>query len=340
MSSGSMVQQILPAKLRVIVERRTGDERDPPHVDFAGVGAKELDLLNIDLKFPSEHTVCGKRYDGEMQYYFYHPVKKTMIVVAWLIEVVRENDANGQMQLMIDQFQKVYDENVELCINRSYADAVSGAAVNATKVDNTNGILNIPDIAEKEVPPDRRLAKDDNGGNKKTKGAWDPFHPDIQKTVHFWGYDCSLTETPCFADALWRIMDVPVRVSTGQLHQMQIILFNNLDPDTCKFSSVHQGGSVARPSIAKEGEGTKYYKCTRSDYVSDDERDECGDHGCVGSPYGAGTEPYFGPIVDATGPPSRSPTLFPTISGGTTSDATQSDEVSFCSMWLCANFVI
>ena len=45
-----MTKQILSNKLRVLMTRRVGDEPDPPHADFAGIGATDLDLLNIDIK--------------------------------------------------------------------------------------------------------------------------------------------------------------------------------------------------------------------------------------------------------------------------------------------------
>lgn len=61
--------------------RRVGEEPDPPQVDFAGVGSKKLDMLNIDIKLKSEHTICGRRFDGEMQYYFFHPVKQGKILL-------------------------------------------------------------------------------------------------------------------------------------------------------------------------------------------------------------------------------------------------------------------
>lgn len=45
---------------------------------------------------------------------------------------------------------------------------------------------------------DRRGVKCGNGGkNKGNDCPWDPFHPDVQRTVHFWGYHGSLTEPPC-----------------------------------------------------------------------------------------------------------------------------------------------
>jgi hypothetical protein len=40
--------------------------------------------------------------------------------------------------------------------------------------------------------------------------------------------------------------------------------------------------------------------------VSDEERGVCGDKGCK-VPFGEGLNPYYDPIVDVTGPPTRAP---------------------------------
>jgi len=302
-----MIKQILPNKLRVLVYRRLGEEPDPPHVDFAGVGAKDLDLLNIDIKIPSEHTVCGVKYDGEMQYYFFHPVKKSLLVVAWLFEAKAGNPVNDHMQYLIDTFQKEYDENEEFCIQKSLQES----SVGTMTLTRTRDITNAPttDSLSEEDPSERKLAK--NGQRKGGGGIWDPFHSDIQKTIHFWGYRGSLTEPPCAGSTLWRIMDVPVQISVQQLSQMQNILFNNREKHSCDYTSTHYKGSVARPII---NDNVQYYKCTRSDYVSDDERKKCGDVGCTNDPFGPGLDPYVEPIIHVTGPPSDSPTIAPTES--------------------------
>ena len=97
-------------EFRVLVTRRVDEELDPPHVDYAGVSAKDLDLLNIDIKFPPEHTVCGRRYDVEVQYYFFHPGKKSLLVVAWLLEAKVGNPVNERMQFLINEFQEIYTQ--------------------------------------------------------------------------------------------------------------------------------------------------------------------------------------------------------------------------------------
>ena len=41
-SQQAVEKQILPNKLRALMVRRVGDEPDPPHVDFSGVGYANL----------------------------------------------------------------------------------------------------------------------------------------------------------------------------------------------------------------------------------------------------------------------------------------------------------
>lgn len=289
-SSEVVEKQIMSNKLRAIMMRRVGDEPDPPQVDFSGVGYADLDLLNIDIKIPAEHTICDHRYSGEMQYYFFHPVKQSLIAISWLFDAKPDNVVNRHIQLLIDEFQKVYDGNEQSCksnmetTNQDQSNTASGNASSTSALGTTR----------------KRVAREP---------IWDPFHSDIQKSIHFWGYRGSLTEPPCSPDSvLWRIMDVPVPISQTQLYQMQNILFNNREKDSCVFTSTHYKGSVARP-ISKS---ISYYKCTRSDYVSDAERALCGDLGCE-LPYGKGLDHYFEPIVYVTGPPSESPTSLPSI---------------------------
>lgn len=278
------IKQILPNKLRVVMARRVGDEPDPPHTDFSGIGYRSLDMLNIDIKFPSEHTLCGRIYNGEMQYFFFHPVRRVLIGIAWLFDAQEFNATNDHMQLLIDEFQHIYDANEDAC---SYNE--TSTVQNHTVAQNDT--IDPKDLVE-SILFNRKL--------KKSK-PWDPFHVDIQKTIHFFGYAGSLTEPPC-TQVLWRVMDVPVKISVDQLYQMQNILFNNRHNETCTYTSNHFNGRVARPV----SDTLRYYKCTRSDYVSDDERELCGDAGCD-VPFGKDLELYVEPPVFVSGPPTKSP---------------------------------
>ena len=66
MSDSYFDKQIHQNKLRVEIARRWAEEPDPPSIDPPHIGLKRTDLYNIDIKIPSEHTLCGKRYNAEM----------------------------------------------------------------------------------------------------------------------------------------------------------------------------------------------------------------------------------------------------------------------------------
>lgn len=65
---------------------RTGEEPDPPQIDFSSNGRGIIDMTNIDFKFPSEHSVCGMKFDGEMQYFTYHPIRKRFVAVSFFLD--------------------------------------------------------------------------------------------------------------------------------------------------------------------------------------------------------------------------------------------------------------
>ena len=125
-----------------------------------------------------------------MQYYFYHPAKGSLLVVAFLFEAKADNQMNGHMQTLIDEFQAIYDVNEEVCqqqdfdrerssLNVALNSTIAGAA---ESVGRNESSIQIP--ADENGPLQRKLAKN----NDKKGGIWDPFHTDIQKTIHFWGY--------------------------------------------------------------------------------------------------------------------------------------------------------
>ena len=329
LSDDHVQKEILPNKLRLDYGRNwftvPGRSRPPgldlPSVGFGAAGNQVFDLYNIDIKIPSEHTVCGKRYDAELLYMTHHTAPESVgyditMIISFLIEA-KSNDTittvqtgngtvdipayNQHMQWMIDEFQKFHDHIEEDCRER---------CVTAT-VDPTAKI-------------EKKPYKSDGKGPK-----WDPFHEDIRKTVHFWGYRGTITEPPC-SRALWRVMDVPVIISEGQLKQLQNILFNRRDWNTCEKDSAQYNGSVARPMLNATLHKIPYYKCTRNDFVSDMEADKCGRGRADGKkgcevPHGTKLNPWHPPIVDVTPAPSASATL-PTYSP--TSEAPTTDSLA------------
>mmetsp|Transcript_17435 Transcript_17435/g.36525 ORF Transcript_17435/g.36525 Transcript_17435/m.36525 type:complete len:544 (-) Transcript_17435:39-1670(-) len=316
MNGEFMMKQILPNKLRIVMAPRTGEEPDPPMVDFSSNGRGITDMTNIDIKIPSEHTVCGRRFDAEMQYFTYHPGRHKFVAVSFFLEASPTNPRNEHLQKMIDAFRREYNRDKKKCEEKmkmmsSAAHSFASGGTNRMLEDNSTlyeGFFQDDDWHEyaTEESTINSISEEYNQSSsiqRELSMKWHPFHPDIQKTVHFWGYDGSFTEPPCTSDSVsWKIMDVPTPISEFQLLQFKQILFNHVD-ENCRRTSVHNSdGSVARPTQ----KSTKYYKCTRDNYVSDEERTICGDRGC-NPPFGEGLNPYYPPLVDVTGPPTRSP---------------------------------
>jgi len=308
---GNLIEkQILPSMLRLVMEPRTGEEPDPPQIDFSSNGRGITDMTNIDFKFPSEHTICGNRLDGEMQYYTYHPMRKRFVVVAFFLDATEGNPRNNHLQEVIDAFTVEFLKNKRKCEEKQQGLVGNfvGGGRGLDVIDNTTDkdfeffelFYDGNELWNSTSRNNRRLKL---RNNRRLSSSWYPFDPEVQKSVHFWGYSGSLTEPPCTKNSVdWKVMDVPTPISPTQLLQFKHLLFNHVD-ENCRRTSVHNSqGSVARPTQPT----TKYYKCTRDNYVSDEEMLLCGDRGCA-IPFGAGLNPYYAPLVHVTGPPTRSP---------------------------------
>lgn len=113
------------------------------------------------------------------------------------------------------------------------------------------------------------------GGGNSNRHGWDPYHPEILRTKHFYGYSGSLTEPPCSEFVEWHVMDTPMLVSSGQLSQLRNLLFRYVD-DGCKRTSTHHEGQVVRRPLrdgsAMSGGEHKLHRCTCRDFLGDLER--------------------------------------------------------------------
>lgn len=222
------------------------------------------------------------------------------------IKAAEGNPRNEHLQEVLEEFKLLHKEDEKKCRARHSSTSAQTFASSFTSGGNNRQLYSETQMRWNSTILENEEQRTVGGGLRSSRRLalkWHPFHPDIQKSVHFWGYSGSFTEPPCTKDSVdWKIMDVPTPISQHQLAQFRHILFTHVDED-CQRTSVHNAeGSVARPTQ----ESMKYYKCTRDEYVSDEERAVCGDDGCV-KPFGAGLNPYYPPLVDVTGPPTRSP---------------------------------
>ena len=290
---------IMHNKLRLSYpERRSeGEMPEPPGTDFANnvFNSGIQDLVHIDVKVRSEHRLCGKQYDAEMQLFHVHGQERNFEALSILIEaggtVVGEmgREDNPHFQMLLDYFQGKWDEDAGLCLRgrlrrraRAVVDGLRGGGGGGGERsgrrrgdddDDDDAPPPSPSLAdhlyrkirdkfEALVPHRRRDARLDK---------WDPLEPwYAYRSIHFWGYSGSITEPPCFQGVNWRVLDVPMRISLGQYVQLKTLMFDHVDPDTCMKTSTHFDESNARP-VQPWTEGG-VYRCRRSDYASDMER--------------------------------------------------------------------
>lgn len=67
-------------------------------------------MTNIDIKIPSEHTVCGRRFDAEMQYFTYHPGRRKFVAVSFFLE----GEAISSIQLFRISQNAVTNNNIPI----------------------------------------------------------------------------------------------------------------------------------------------------------------------------------------------------------------------------------
>ena len=262
-----IIKEIGRNKLRLLYSRRpcrSCREPDPPLADFPNDWPGLVDLLHIDFKIPSEHTIEGEKFDGEMQLMYLHPGRMRLPSVAVTMKATT-TDHNPELQRALDEFQQQYDRDYDACVgnlNRARRMGVvtdkeaeeilsSHSELDHLSYGNGERILqaNVPNTTE---PPPRV--------------NWDPHHPLMIPSVHFYGYEGSVTEPPCGEFVSWRVMDAPMLISFEQLNQMKRLIFTHLSPQ-CRRTSVHYEDSVARP-VQDIGD-RDVWRCTPEDWQRD-----------------------------------------------------------------------
>lgn len=271
-------KQILPNKLRLLYDRRPGraSEPDPPHADFPNGWGTYADAIHVDVKIPSEHLIEGRRYVAEYQIFHLHHAKTRAPVISIMVDANETSPTNDHFQLALDQWQLVFDSDLEECrreagpqrrdqaSGRKNTDAKAGIDFPAVKWEADEHRIDKVDSHYKNRKLQRQQGKD----QAINKDAWDPYHESILRGIYFWGYDGSTTDPPCGEFVAWRVHDTPMIISLQQLSQMKNLLFNHVNGN-CERTSVHYKGSVARP--IQDIVDRPVWRCTRDDFLSDEE---------------------------------------------------------------------
>jgi len=289
--------QILPNKLRVQYPRRpclTCAEPDPPHADFPDGWGGGADLLHIDIKIPSEHTMEGKQFAGEYQLFHLHAGRKRSPTMSIFIDYNETSPTNTHFQKLVAQFWRIYNQDKTRCATQQRRERrlvsrmrhVLGLEPRDKDIDYSiwdkfstdadepgnfelrgNDKHDEETLDENGVSTSRKLQRQD-GESVGTPGRWNPYERDsILRTHHFYGYEGSTTDPPCGTFVHWYIQDTPMIVSKLQYEQLKAILFTHTDQN-CQSTSVQYAQSVARPiqDLAHRG----VFRCTRRDFNSDE----------------------------------------------------------------------
>lgn len=297
---------IMHNKLRLSYEQRRSEwERpEPPGTDFAHNVYRSgiQDVIHIDFKVKSEHRLCGKQYDGEMQIFHVHGTERNLEATGILIEVDNNEGRNPHFQKVLDFFEKKFKADEGMCRRRQllakkvFDGSRGGDAMDEDRRSKLRGLKTEESNEPMMVKPAEKVQLTEETDAQESADifhgiadrflnllqrrtardwVWNPYEPwYILRTVHFWAYSGSITEPPCFEGVNWRIMDVPIKITYGQLIALKKLMFDHVDPDTCAKTSTHYEESNARP--VQPYRGGRRYRCRRSDYVSDKERQASG----------------------------------------------------------------
>ena len=200
--------KIMHNKLRLQYPERMSEMQVPipPGCDFARNGFQSgvQDLVHIDIKVTSEHTLCGKRYDAEMQQFYLHR-EGNLEAMAVLINAGGEH--NDHFEVLLKFFQQKFDADVRLCEmrqqrarllfeSRRRREGVDPMLRGGSTTEEAADIkLDEEEVYDGETPSigaaiyqtirHRLLNMADHRREAKME-KWDPLKPwDVMKTVHF-----------------------------------------------------------------------------------------------------------------------------------------------------------
>lgn len=207
-----------------------------------------------------------------MQLMYLHPRRMRSPSVAVPMRATKDG-FNPELQRALDEFQQQYKSDYDACVGGSLNRARRMGEITeeearaimsyASEIELEGAVrkLQTNETADSAVP-----ITPAQGNATASRKNWDPHHPLLIPSVHFFGYEGSVTEPPCGEFVSWRVMDAPMLMSFEQLNQMKRLIFTHLSPQ-CRRTSVHFKESVARP-VQDRGNRT-VWRCTPEDWAAD-----------------------------------------------------------------------
>mmetsp|Transcript_33876 Transcript_33876/g.73427 ORF Transcript_33876/g.73427 Transcript_33876/m.73427 type:complete len:772 (+) Transcript_33876:249-2564(+) len=263
---------ILKDKLQIIwPESGWWDNIRGPNADIPKGWGHHYPVTHADFIMPSAHTLEGKRFAAEYQIWLMTDRGRGTPVVSMLVDIDPDERDNWYFQIAIDAWQDEFDDNHDDCRRKERG----LRSVDREKVLRRL-LAPVPPEGEEEFTDydlmdlfeeNERSDAGDGDERKLQSRAWNPFHPNMMRSIWFWGYEGSTLTPPCYPFVEWRVIDKPMTISTKQHNQLKKILFGNVDKN-CQPTSVHASGGIASPPVVRDN-GQSLHKCDCFDFLSD-----------------------------------------------------------------------
>ena len=248
-------------------------------------------MTHIDIKTKSEHKICGRRYDVELQYYYLHQYgnfEATAILGKVELDGDGRNGKNKEFQQILNFFQKRADKDLSACkakrrrarallrASKASGDQKSSTPEEVSPIESnfqggSDHVSQTSELTSSKSTPGlhhrvaTRFLDILNQRELNKKYRFDFYDTDIWRTEWFISYQGSMTYPPCAEKVTWRVLDTVFTISKAQYRQLKNIQFEHVNGDTCMYDSVHHDESNARE--IQRYRGGKYYRCTRRHYV-------------------------------------------------------------------------
>lgn len=322
LSNEDIEKQILPNKLRLVYPYRNSSIDLLPAADIPKGWGKHMDVLHIDVKIPSDHTINGTRYAAE--YRIYHlqghgrkfgdekDYNRGAAVITVLIDLDDDDDnINDHFQQFLNAFEEKFSDDAYECAQKQQRRRRQQQQQQQTLQTQQDYSYQYEDNnnSNGQWTTRRGIRSSTQSSRNLAPSRWNPYDESLLRSIWFYGYWGSLTEPPCTEFIHWRIIDTPAIISKGQFQQLQSLLYNHVDPDTCEFTSNHyEGGDdnndhpegYARPQ--QDAQGRDVWQCSCVDFLSDDTREAECRRNCL-KPLGSGNKDQDCSSIDGILPP-------------------------------------
>eukprot|EP00588_Corethron_pennatum_P012441 CAMPEP_0194273762 /NCGR_PEP_ID=MMETSP0169-20130528/7034_1 /TAXON_ID=218684 /ORGANISM="Corethron pennatum, Strain L29A3" /LENGTH=342 /DNA_ID=CAMNT_0039016809 /DNA_START=126 /DNA_END=1154 /DNA_ORIENTATION=+ len=240
-------------------KRPTVDLSDSFHMRHASL---------VRVKVPSEHTMEGRRFDGEV---VISHMDNALVAdrnnrLEHVTNISVFLDAQGDkddpwLEKMLVRWERTAKEQQQRCGVASAAFDADLSFVGTRKHDITQRDSSLFKFAAADRPARNGTAP--AARRLKTK-RWFLHSP--WRNVYYYGYKGGLTQPPCTPNTFWYVSDRPQRISRGQLDRVYALLAGYLDQNCALGTYGDRDGGVARE--LQSSRGAKVFHCDARDYLN------------------------------------------------------------------------